>query len=433
MITEIQKNLANNRNGRGKGVYSICSSHPVIIKAAMHQAMTDNSLVLIESTSNQVDQFGGYTGMKPADFVSYVKQIGKQINFPPEKLILGGDHLGPNAWQSQTSDIAMNNSRELIKQYVQAGYSKIHLDTSMYCKDDIGDRHKPLDNDIVATRAAELCKVAETSIASGQDKPIYVIGTEVPIPGGMQEKEEMQPTSSAAVRETISIFSDTFKQAGLEDAWERVVAVVVQPGVEFGDDSVYEYNPDKASELKNTIMQFDNLVFEAHSTDYQRESSLRALVEDHFAILKVGPYLTYAYREALFALEFIEKELFKAGVITTESGLSTVIEEVMVSNPDNWKKYYLGSDKEKWLKRRYSFSDRVRYYWCEEKLQHATNRLLQNLTMVDIPITLLSQFLPTIFDAVRCGKITNNPESIINYYVQEVIAIYARACGMSNP
>ncbi len=432
MVNEIQKILTGNRNGDGKGIYSICSSHPVIIKAAMYQAIIDNSLVLVESTSNQVDQFGGYTGMKPADFVSYVKKIGDQINFPQEKLLLGGDHLGPNAWQSLTADAAMKNSRELIKQYVQAGYSKIHLDTSMYCKDDIGDRHKPLNNDVVAKRAAELCKVAEDSVVDGQNKPIYVIGTEVPIPGGMQQKEEIQPTSSDAVKETITIFSDTFNKSGLQDAWKRVVAVVVQPGVEFGDDNVYEYNHEKVSDLKNTIMQFDNIVFEAHSTDYQREHSLRALVEDHFAILKVGPYLTYAYREVLFALEIIENELFEAGVITNKSGLSDVVDDVMVNNPGNWNKYYLGNDKEKWLKRRYSFSDRVRYYWGEEKLQAAVKILIQNLKLVDIPITLLSQYLPAVFDAVQYGKISKNPESIINYYVQEVVAIYARACGMSS-
>ena len=54
------------------------------------------------------------------------------------------------------------------------------------------------------------------------------------------------------------------------------------------------------------------MVFEAHSTDYQTAGALRALVEDRWAILKVGPALTFALREALFALSAIEEELIAA-------------------------------------------------------------------------------------------------------------------------
>ncbi len=428
----LRKIIEENRAGKGRGIYSICSAHPVIIRAAMAQALKDDSLVLIESTSNQVDQFGGYTGMKPVDFVAYVRGIGREMSFPADKLILGGDHLGPNAWQSLDAAEAMANSRELIRQYVAAGYSKIHLDTSMFCKDDAGDRHKPLANAVVAARAAELCAVAEASVPAGGVRPVYVIGTEVPIPGGMQEKEEMQPTSAGAVRETIEEFRKAFMDKELTAAWERVIAVVVQPGVEFGDDSIYEYDREKAVELKNTITDYTGLAFEAHSTDYQREASLTALVEDHFAILKVGPYLTYAYREVLFGLETIEQEMQQAGMVAECSGLSTVLEEVMQENPKYWSKYYAGSDGEKWLKRRYSLSDRIRYYWVDSRLQAAVEKLESNLEGADIPITLLSQYLPAVFDAVQRGEISKTPASIINYYVQEVVAVYARACGMSE-
>ena len=56
------------------------------------------------------------------------------------------------------------------------------------------------------------------------------------------------------------------------------------------------------------IEQYDRLIFEAHSTDYQTPAALAALVRDHFAILKVGPALTFALREALWALDCIERE-----------------------------------------------------------------------------------------------------------------------------
>ena len=61
--------------------------------------------------------------------------------------------------------------------------------------------------------------------------------------------------------------------------------------------------------LKKTIEKYDQFVYEAHSTDYQRKETLRQMVKDHFVILKVGPALTFAMREALFSLDFIEKEL----------------------------------------------------------------------------------------------------------------------------
>ncbi len=53
-----------------------------------------------------------------------------------------------------------------------------------------------------------------------------------------------------------------------------------------------------------------DLAFEAHSTDYQGRQPLRELVEDGFAILKVGPELTFALREALYGLDLIAGDLF---------------------------------------------------------------------------------------------------------------------------
>ncbi len=88
------------------------------------------------------------------------------------------------------------------------------------------------------------------------------------------------------------------------------MALVVQPGVEFGDEFVHEYQPEPARELVHLIESYPNLVYEAHSTDYQTRQGLRDLVQDHFAILKVGPALTFAFREAIFALVNMENELY---------------------------------------------------------------------------------------------------------------------------
>ena len=75
----------------------------------------------------------------------------------------------------------------LIDDYVRAGFRKIHLDCSMSCADDPA----PLSDEIVARRAARLCAVAERAHArAGGEPPVYVIGTEVPVPGGAAEELE---------------------------------------------------------------------------------------------------------------------------------------------------------------------------------------------------------------------------------------------------
>ncbi len=427
--------LTKNKEGKGKGIYSVCSANPEVLEACFMQAADDGSMILIESTSNQVDQFGGYTGMNPAAFVQFVHSLAKSAGFPREKILLGGDHLGPNAWQALSASEAMSNARTLIADYVRAGYQKIHLDTSMFCADDKGDRSKPLADSIVASRAADLCSIAEETWATychTADKPVYIIGTEVPVPGGAQEAgEEIIPTNPEDAVKTIEVTRKNFHDRGLDGAWERVVGVVVQPGVEYGDNKVFPYRREKAAGLSNILSPYDHLVFEAHSTDYQTESALKSLVEDHFCILKVGPWLTFALREALFALEAMETELL-GKENPDRSLLKEVLEKSMMSEPKYWKKYYPGNAGEQAFKRKYSFSDRSRYYWPMEAPAAAKNKLFGNLEKREIPLSLLSQFMPVQFQAVSEGRLIAAPADLASHYIRKVAGIYARACGLSG-
>jgi D-tagatose-1,6-bisphosphate aldolase subunit GatZ/KbaZ len=431
-LDEFFQILQDNRAGKGRGIYSICSAHPDVLKASMQQALQDNSILLIESTSNQVDQFGGYTGMTPQEFVTYVKKLAGEVNFSNNNILLGGDHLGPNAWQHLPSKEAMKNACDLVAAYVKAGYKKIHLDASMYCADDQGDRHTPLADAIVSDRAAELCAVAEASWkqhCQGTPQPVYIIGTEVPIPGGAKEPEEgVKPTSAADASRTIEVTKEAFRARGLEDAWKRVVGVVVQPGVEFGDEQVFQYQRKAAQSLCRMIENTDRLIYEAHSTDYQSESSLRRLVEDHFCILKVGPWVTFAYREALFALEAMEKELLVGRQNVAFSNLGATLEAVMRENPGYWEKYYAGNEIEQQFKRKYSFSDRCRYYWPDTRLAASITLLKKNLDTYGIPLSLLSQHMPNQYNAVQEGQIACNADQLILSRIQDVVGIYARAC-----
>ena len=295
--------IKQHKMGRPVGIYSVCSAQPLVIEATLRHAKKSGGIALIESTSNQVNQFGGYTGMLPVDFRELVYRIAGEVDFPRENLVLGGDHLGPNCWQDLPSEEAMNRSDELIRQYVLAGFRKIHLDCSMSCSGD----PVPLNDAIVAKRAARLCAVAEAAWhEAGGEPPVYIVGTEVPVPGGAQEDlHELQATSPEAALATIEAHKQAFAQAGLDAVWPRVVGLVVQPGVEFDHHKVIDYQPIKAVSLSKMIESQPTMVYEAHSTDYQTPANLSQLVKDHFAILKVGPGVTFALREAVWALACI--------------------------------------------------------------------------------------------------------------------------------
>ena len=410
------------KRGEIRGIASICSTHPWVLKAAMRSI----GPLLVESTCNQVNQFGGYTGMTPAAFVAYVHNLADENSFPAGQLILGGDHLGPNVWQNEPASNAMQKSAEMLRAYLQAGYTKIHLDASMKLGDDHPSR--PLDVELAAQRTAWLVKVAEETCSDFRPdcKPRYVIGTEVPIPGGALTHENgVRVTKVEDARRTLKVIRAAFLREGVEAAWERVVALVIQPGVEFGDDFILDYNPEAARDLAR-FAETIPLVYEAHSTDYQTGDNLRNLVRDHFAILKVGPALTFAFREAVFALAMMENELFTA---ETRSNIIEMLEDVMTNHPEHWQEHYRGDEPSQRLARKFSRSDRIRYYWGNPQVQSALARLLQNLGEKGLPLTLVSQFMPVQWEKIRSGQINNSAEAVILDKVNFALEDYAFACG----
>jgi len=425
--------LQAHRNGKSVGIYSLCSANRYVLEAGIEQAKQDGSLLLIESTPNQVNQFGGYTGQTPSDFAQFIGQLAATEDFPSERIILGGDHLGPHVWRKESSKEAMEKARVLVRDSVRAGYAKIHLDTSMRCADDPGDRHSALRDETVSERAAELCAAAEeASKERGEEfpAPLYVIGTEVPIPGGeLAEGKAPEVTRVDALQKTLEVAKRAFEARGLESAWERVVAVVVQPGVEFGDASVFAYDRKKAEALSTFALKHWHGVYEAHSTDYQPAAALQQLVNDHFAILKVGPWLTFAFREAVFALAALEEEWLAPRRGVRVSRVREELDQAMVENPSFWKNYYRGDETAIRLARRYSYSDRSRYYWPVPRVAAALDRLIANLAADPPPNSMMSQFLPRQGEMVLNGCLRHSPKELIRSKVREVLEVYATACG----
>jgi D-tagatose-1,6-bisphosphate aldolase subunit GatZ/KbaZ len=315
----------------------------------------------------------------------------------------------------------------LIADYVAAGFRKIHLDCSMSCADDPA----PLSDALVASRAARLCAVAEKTWRSvGGDAPVYVVGTEVPIPGGAQHAlAELTPTAPAAASATIEAHREAFTSAGLDQAWPRVVGLVVQPGVEFDNYNVIDFQPQRAAELAAVVESQPQMVYEAHSTDYQTTANLRALVLRHFAILKVGPGLTFAMREALWALDQIEREWLG---LDRCSRLRETMLRAMAETPKFWNKHYRADGPQLALDQQYSLSDRIRYYWPVPAVEAALSRLLANIDANPPPLTLIAQYLPLQYEALRDGSLRAEARELVLHHVGRVLQQYSEACGLAS-
>ena len=437
----LQEMMDKRRQGIRCGIPSYCSANELVIEIALRRAKERSIPVLIEATANQVNQFGGYTGMKPADFYQMVLKMAKDIDLPENMMILAGDHLGPLTWQKLPEAEAMKNSVELVYQYARAGFTKIHLDTSMKVADDAPGLLK---TEVIARRGAQLYKAAmkgyEELKAEKPDamRPVFVIGSEVPIPGGATEAEDtLAVTSPDAFRDTVSTYQRVWTEEGVGDGMKDVIAVVVQPGVEFGDEQVFDYDPAAAVDLCAALKEFPDICFEGHSTDYQTATDLYNMVTDGIAILKVGPALTFALREGLFALEQIEQELYRVRDFPP-SHFRAVLEQAMLEDSSQWAGYYRGGTEQKRYARAFSYSDRARYYLTNGKVRGAVELLLKNLDSAPVPPALLSQYLPVQYARVHAGTLPPRPADLLIDRVGDCIddylyAVLQKSTGNSRP
>ena len=407
--------------GFDDGVCSICSANAFVIEAAMEYGLKTGCMVLVEATANQVNQYGGYTGMQPAVFTAYVQSLAEKTGLPQEQLILGGDHLGPLTWSNEPEAEAMAKAEVLIDAFVRAGFRKIHLDTSMRLKDDPLDR--PLTDETIAKRAAKLAAVAERAAKAGEE-PVYVVGSEVPVPGGATENEDaLAVTPPENLDATLEAFRSAFHERGLDEAFARVIAVVVQPGVEFADNTIITYDAQKAKKLTDHAKTLP-FILEGHSTDYQPTSALRAMRKDGIAILKVGPALTFALREALFALENMEKDLYAYSPAGGYSRFRDVLEQKLMQQPKYWERYYHGSEGDLSFARRYSLSDRCRYYLEDDVIKESIRRLVANINAKVLPFGLTSQYFPAQKEAILESGGSVNAQWLIKERIRDVIKTY---------
>ncbi len=402
-----------------RGIVSVCSAHPVVIAAALEEAKAQGQYGLVECTCNQVNHQGGYTGMTPADFVARTKDIARSVGFPEDRLIIGGDHLGPNPWTHLPAEEAMAEARTMMRAYAEAGIRKLHLDCSMGCKGE----PVALDDETTAARAADLCRVAEEV----SDGAVYIIGTEIPPPGGAhQELTDLEPTRPDAVRETYAVHKRVFAAAGLAQAFERVIAIVVQPRVESAQMSVVLYDPDRARALVAARSDLGGLVYEAHSTDYQTAVALKALVSDGFAILKVGPCLSFALREAFYGMELAAAEVDGRG-----RPLRDTMERLMLADPGVWTGHIHGDDASQQSQRHYGLADRIRYYWPQPDAAAAVTALYERFRTAAPHIGLVSQYLggTLVREALEAGDDLGDPDALARRAVRRALRPWFEACA----
>jgi D-tagatose-1,6-bisphosphate aldolase subunit GatZ/KbaZ len=400
------------------------------LEAAVELAMAQDDHLLIEVTGNQVNQYGGYSGMTPAAFASEVDRLALAMGFPRSRILLGADHLGPHIWRNEPIENAMHNALELVQQCVRAGFSKIHIDTGFGCAD---DPRPDLPPEIAAERALILCRAAESAaeqLPSTASRPLYVIGAEVPPPGGaLDNPQTLGITSVAKVEETLRLYEARFKAARLESAWNRIMAIVVQPGVEFGDCLVAPY----CSERARTLSRFHDrlpadMTYEVHSTDYQSAGSLSQMVADHFTLLKVGPCLTHAFGEAVFGLARIEYEQLHRRLGVQLSNIPEVLEAVMLENPVHWRSHYRGSPEKLRDLRLHSRRDRLRYYWSHPAVASALKRLLANLEPGLSP-AWVEAYLPKVYAALPSDRNPVDSTTLIRRCIQLALKPYFDACA----
>lgn len=69
------------------------------------------------------------------------------------------------------------------------------------------------------------------------------------------------------------------------------------------------------------------------------------MVEDRFSILKVGPTLTFGFREGAFALNNIENELLKYNSSIELAKFIDILDFNMAKYSKDWEKHYSGKSE----------------------------------------------------------------------------------------
>ena len=103
----------------------------------------------------------------------------------------------------------------------------------------------------------------------------------------------------------------------------------------------------------------------------------------------------------------------------------------MLENPSNWQKHYRGSDEEMRLARKYSYSDRCRYYFSLPEIKASISKLFSNIDSVEVPAGMLRQYMPVQYRKVRDGLLEMKASSLAKDCVVEIAEDYNYAVKLN--
>jgi D-tagatose-1,6-bisphosphate aldolase subunit GatZ/KbaZ len=104
----------------------------------------------------------------------------------------------------------------------------------------------------------------------------------------------------------------------------------------------------------------------------------------------------------------------------------------MKRDPRYWSAYYMDPERQD-FDLQFSLSDRMRYYWNTPVVERACTQLFERLASMGIPLTLISQYLPVQYAAIREGRLTSDPRELVLDAVEQVLRHYERACRPAGP
>lgn len=391
---------------------SFCTANFNVIKILIIFAKYYNLPILLESTSNQVNQFGGYTGLTPRQFYKKIDKLKKKIKIKNKQVMIGADHLGPLPWKKLNSKIALKNAKTLIKKCISLKYDKIHIDSTIVCKDD-----KNLNLNLIRSRSA---KIFNTVPKKDIKNIFFVFGSEVPFAGG-GNTNKIKPSVLNNIKVDYFLYNSILKN--LNSNKKNKFSLVVEPGMAFSNSKI---SLPKLKKFKKNLSfsKKNNFSYEAHSTDYQRLVTLKKLVKNNFRFLKVGPELTFDFYQAIKKMEKIEDTN-----CNQKSNISYELMKAMSKDNKYWKDYYKGTKKKIEFLKLNSYLDRMRYYWDSKNVKKSMIKLFKNIDT--IPQKVLKKELKLKSNEEKqIDKINlKNSDYIIFYYLNSTIKKYYLACN----
>ncbi len=419
-MINIQSLIEQNRGGANIGLPCFCSANEMVLRTLFECCAAHDVPIVVEASATQVNQDGGYTGISAADFSRWVSSLSAEFGVADERLVLAGAHLGPMPWSHLSPKDALDNTKNLVKDYAAAGFRKIHLDAPVASNE---EQHP--DVQILATRTARLCEIAEMH-APCPDQLIYVLSSlpSLPAPsiGSSFDVGSAPPATSAEqLNATIAAYQEAFVRQGLRHAWDKVVSIDALPSIGFDHFSVQPLQARSAELLSAEILKHNGLSLSVSSADYQSSSDLSTLVENQFFFLKAGPELTFKMREAIFALATIAQQISGTGTPDIIAALDTAISKY----PNDWAPYFTGDIATRKQLHHYSFSDRLRYYWNFPDVRSQLLKFMMNLDTIKLPDSLVSQH----FQTREFGTLDMPASRLIHDSVRQSIYRFYKASG----